>query len=391
MPRIILVFASAATATANVAGLPSIARAAREAAIAARYAPDAYEVVLAVSDGQLDDSWCNAEIARLAPGLQRSVTATTELAPAPGDLWLAGEALISAGSILEALRANRDGMTHPLFALEAKEVFQFHAKEGPAGLDNLLYQSGKQIVRGTVKHGDGIVSRYFNRPISTRITGVLLQSRIVRPVQATAVAALTAVVMFFCLISGSYGGLIAGAIFFQVASVIDGVDGEIARATFRTSKRGATLDSLTDAATNLAFLVGLGLSLARQGAEDAARLGMMGFACLSIGLVLLGVHATLSGRPINFDALKHIVRQHQSPLADWVIWLTMRDFLALASAAMVVLGLGHTFLHLFAVGSCLWLLTVIFFGFVNVFGLRAPIGNWFRSKLRRGNVGRSDL
>jgi CDP-L-myo-inositol myo-inositolphosphotransferase len=297
-----------------------------------------------------------------------SVTATTELAPAPGDLWFAGEALLSADSILEAIRANGDGMTHSSFALEAEEVLRFHAKEGPLGLDDLLYKSSKQIIRDTVKHSDGIVSRHFNRPISTRITGVLLQGRTVRPVHATAVAALTAVLMFLCLISGTHAGLIAGAILFQVASVIDGVDGEIARATFRTSRRGATLDSLADAATNLAFLVGLSLSLAQQGFEDAEKLGMMGFACLSTGLVLLGIHATLSGRPINFDALKHIVKQHQSPLADWVVWLTMRDFLALASAAMVVLGLGHTFLQLFVLGSGLWLLTVVVFGSLTFLG-----------------------
>jgi CDP-L-myo-inositol myo-inositolphosphotransferase len=158
--------------------------------------------------------------------------------------------------------------------------------------------------------------------------------------------------------------LIAGAILFQAASVLDGVDGEIARATFRTSASGATLDSLTDALTNMGFLIGLGINLHLQGFGHALVLGLAGFGFLGIGLAVLGLHTLRTGKSVNFDALKQVVRRYQSPLADWVVWLTMRDFLALASAVMVVLGLASTLLVVFAGGTFLWLLAVLSFAAV---------------------------
>jgi len=48
-----------------------------------------------------------------------------------------------------------------------------------------------------------------------------------------------------------------GALLFQAASMFDGVDGEIARATYRTSRSGAALDSAIDAATNFAAMLGI--------------------------------------------------------------------------------------------------------------------------------------
>lgn len=361
MNRIVLIFASAKTAATNLAGVPAIARAIREAASAAQSVPKYCEIVLALPDGRLDDSYCKDEIARLAPGAKISWAATAALTPVAGDLFFAGELQVSEAILVDALRPDRPSTNLAESDHSLDAVLQFYEEQGHSGLTHYLRDADREIVRDLVKPSDGIVSRYLNRPISTRISSGLLQFRAVRPIHATAVAALTASLMFGCLISGSYFGLIVGAILFQVASVIDGVDGEIARATFRTTARGATLDSLTDAATNLAFLMGLGIGLAQQGADDTSLLGVWGFACLGTGLVLLGGHATRSGRPVNFDALKHVVRQQHSALGEWIIWLTMRDFLALGSAIMVILGFGHTFLQLFLVGSFLWLIAAIGF------------------------------
>ncbi|KAB7648362.1 CDP-alcohol phosphatidyltransferase family protein [Polymorphobacter fuscus] len=387
MPRIILVFASTETATANVAGLPSIARAAREADLAAQQFTNCCDIILAVSGRSFLDSWSLEEIARLVPGVENCPTLTADLVPAPGDLWLAGELLTPAETILNCLRLNREGPNRLSCVSEPDRIQCFHAKQGPTGLATLLDAAGRDIVRATIKSSDGIVSRHFNRPISTRITRLLLPYRAVRPIHATAAAALIALAMFYCLISGSYAGLMAGAILFHIASVIDGVDGEIARATFRTSKMGATLDSLTDAITNLAFLTGLGLGLTYQGAENAALTGMIGFACLSTGLVLLGGVAAFSGRPINFDALKCVVRQSRTQAANWIVWLTMRDFLALTGALMVVFGFGQRFLQLFAIGSCLWLIAVVALVTVDSASARTPMQRQLRSRGRAHRSG----
>lgn len=370
MLRMIFVFASAETAAANVAGVPAIARVAREAAFAGQGLPDCRGILFILPGGCLDDDWCGAEIARLAPGLQTCFIATEQFVPAAGDLCFAGELLLSAETIVTAVHQETASPVKTLTADTLTEVLRFHSQQGSAGLMDHLRQSGRAIVRNTAKASDGIVSRHLNRSISTRISMILLQSRHVRPIHATAAAALTALVMFVCLASGTYVGLMTGAILFQVASVIDGIDGEIARATFRESRLGATLDSLTDAATNLAFLLGLGLSLVQQGADNALALGLAGFACMGTGLALLGGHAAISGRAVNFDALKHVVRRQHAFLGDWLIWLTMRDFLALASAVMVLLGFGYAFLKLFAFGSLIWLMAAMAFVLHDAFAFR---------------------
>ena len=361
MPRIILAFTSAQAAATNVAGVPAIARAAREAVLAAQSMPTYCEVVLVLPEGRLDDPWCCTELTRLAPSLDGRLCQTAALTHTAGDHWFAGELLVEAEQIVAAICADGVPSRSEKLAHGLAGVARFHREQSLSGIAARLRLAGAQIVRKTVKQSDGIVSRYLNRPISTRITRMLLGWRGVRPIHATALSALTALLMFTCLVSGTYPGLIAGAILFQVASVLDGIDGEIARATFRTSTIGATIDSLTDAATNLAFVTGLGFSLAQQGADNAAMVGVAGTASLGLGFALLGKSAAISGRPVNFDALKHLLRRRQSRLSDWIIWLTMRDFLALLGAVMVLLGLGDIFLQTLVAGSCLWLLSVAAF------------------------------
>src|SRR3954464_3997201 len=114
------------------------------------------------------------------------------------------------------------------------------------------------LLSTTGKAADGWVSRRLNRPISRALSAFLLQRLpAARPAHATALTALTALLMFACLMLGGGWGLVAGGILFHVASVLDGVDGEIARATYRASPRGAVLDSAVDMGTNLLFYLGL--------------------------------------------------------------------------------------------------------------------------------------
>src|SRR3954463_14276987 len=130
--------------------------------------------------------------------------------------------------------------------------------EGPA----VAPPSSWEIVRATGKAGDGLVSRWLTRPISQRITMVMLAIPVARPIHVTIFNALLALAMVPILLAGGEPGLIVGGLLFQTASILDGVDGEMARATFRTSAEGATLDSAVDIATNLLFVSALTVHLA---------------------------------------------------------------------------------------------------------------------------------
>jgi CDP-L-myo-inositol myo-inositolphosphotransferase len=52
-------------------------------------------------------------------------------------------------------------------------------------------------------------------------------------------------------------------VFFQVFSILDGCDGEIARAKFMESERGRQLDDLFDVLSNILLVLGLGFGLSR--------------------------------------------------------------------------------------------------------------------------------
>lgn len=235
----------------------------------------------------------------------------------------------------------------------------------PAGLARLRSQGEpaalieRRIVRATAKPGDGIVSRHINRPISQAISRVLLRQPWIRPVHATWGTALLAVAMVVTLLLGTRGGLIAGALLFQAASVFDGVDGEIARATFRTSPQGARLDSLIDAATNFACVGGVALNLQMQGITDAALAGAAGLAMLVTGLTVIGLRSRDNADGLTFNAVKVHFSQRRSRVMQWLTWLTMRDFFAFAGAVLIVAGLAHFALYAFAIVAAGWLIVVI--------------------------------
>jgi len=360
MRKIVVCFASEQTAIARVAALPLAARAMREASIAAQSLPDKPNIQLLFFDGRLRSDWCRDEIDRLVPGGSNNIVTLDGLYNGPTDIFIAGECLHDANVIEASMHSHvilseqygvADNVNGMLKHYETIAVDDFRAE---------AHKLSKAVLRSTIKPSDGIVSRKINRPMSMTISGVLLRSDHIRPIHATALNALAAIAMLICFLTGSYTGMIMGAILFQTASMLDGVDGEIARATFRTSDFGASLDSITDAATNLSFIVGLGISLYLQDIDQAITLALIGSVCLGLGMFLLGRNAVTSGEHVNFDGLKHMVRQKNIPFADWLIWITMRDFLALASAVMVVLGWGIVFLKIFAVGAILWLLVALF-------------------------------
>ena len=106
------------------------------------------------------------------------------------------------------------------------------------------------------KTDDGPVARYLNRPLSTRISGVLARY----PITPNHIS----VFSFFCsllaaglFITGGYPALALGGLLAQFASVIDGSDGEIARLKFQSSKYGGWLDAVLDRYADAFLLFGL--------------------------------------------------------------------------------------------------------------------------------------
>jgi CDP-L-myo-inositol myo-inositolphosphotransferase len=109
--------------------------------------------------------------------------------------------------------------------------------------------------RSLVKPEDGPVSRLLNRPVSTRLS---MASAALRPSPdlVSAIALLLGIVAAVLLGSGAG---IAGGVLVQLASVVDGMDGELARLQLRARPLGAFLDGIADRLADAAIVGGLGV------------------------------------------------------------------------------------------------------------------------------------
>lgn len=110
----------------------------------------------------------------------------------------------------------------------------------------------KRAVKGS---GDGLVSRLLNRRVSTWCSGFLVNY--LTPNLATFLTSLLGLIAALLL----FWNAKAAAILYQLSSMLDGMDGEIARASVRETPFGGWLDSVLDRIVDFAFLLGLYLLL----------------------------------------------------------------------------------------------------------------------------------
>jgi len=106
------------------------------------------------------------------------------------------------------------------------------------------------------KDTDGPVSQILNRPISLRITKLLLKTRIT-PNQISILSTVIGLVGASFFFSGEYFYLILGGILIHIHSIVDGCDGEVARLKLRQTKYGGWLDSVLDRYVDAAIIFGL--------------------------------------------------------------------------------------------------------------------------------------
>jgi len=100
---------------------------------------------------------------------------------------------------------------------------------------------------------DGYVSRYINRRISDPIAKLLARTRIT-PNQISWATFGLAVLSFLSFI---YNWNIAGGLLAQLSSIIDGVDGSLARLKSMSSAFGGFLDSILDRYADILIMLGL--------------------------------------------------------------------------------------------------------------------------------------
>ena len=230
------------------------------------------------------------------------------------------------------------------------------------------------LLRDTSKPQDGFVSRFLNRPISRAISRYLLKSSITPSVWTSSICSLP-IAAFLFLQRGDYPGFVIGAALFQVYSILDGCDGEIARAKYLESDSGRRFDTLCDVFGSLLFAIGLGLGLSqlhRFGRHNSLYLGE-GISC---ALMIAANEWLLRNPKIETDFasnaltntlyLRHRAMIQRSgvlflgeKLVWWLFQLTKRDVAIILFLVLAIAGHPQWILHLWTAVTAVSLLLAL--------------------------------
>jgi phosphatidylglycerophosphate synthase len=200
------------------------------------------------------------------------------------------------------------------------------------------------------KPQDGFVSQFLNRPISRRITSFLLKFPIHPNTWTISIFVLPLIASVF-LVRGDYGSIVVGAAIFQLFSILDGCDGEIARAKNLESKFGERLDYFCDFTASLLYVLALGLGLHRS------REGVVCAVLITANELFLRVgksKMTVGSSELHESFYtRHRAMIGHSGLLNfgerfvwWLFQLTKRDMAILVFLMLALLGLADWILHL---------------------------------------------
>jgi len=172
------------------------------------------------------------------------------------------------------------------------------------------------------------------------------------------------------LVRGDYTGFVAGSALFQLINILDGCDGEIARAKYLDSERGRRLDALCDFVANLIFVLCLGVGLFRQPSVSAN----IRFVYLLESLITFFLMARGVGRyimPLVARDTTRVVSRRQEDfdvagrffgraLAAVIFQITQRDVIYFVFLLLAIAGRASWILHIVFAFSVISLLFRLF-------------------------------
>ncbi|MSU41548.1 MAG: CDP-alcohol phosphatidyltransferase family protein [Pedosphaera sp.] len=212
--------------------------------------------------------------------------------------------------------------------------------------DDLSFAQAEEALWDSMgSSSDGVVDRYFNRPVGRLFSKVLIHTP-VTPNQVSVFATLLGVAAAWLCLAGTHERLLLGAVLLQFSAVIDCVDGDIARVLHKETPAGKWIDIVGDQVVHLCLFLALGFGLATRPelATTAKALGLVAAvgAVVSFAVVLRGMlRGGASGR-----------------LQALVDKTTNRDF-SVVLLALAIVDRVEWFLWMAAIGThCFWLLAL---------------------------------
>ena len=231
-------------------------------------------------------------------------------------------------------------------------------------IDNLFEACRKPV--------DGIVSRHLNRHVS-----IFVSKRIVNwsvsPNTITLLTLVLAVASALTTARATYGWMLIGAALLQLNSILDGVDGELARVRFQHSKLGQWLDTVCDDVANTGFYAALTYA-SFQIPSVPEWVAWSGVAGVVLSMVTMATYYAELIRLGSGDFYALDVGQEQERTGLWhrinrgARYVTKRDFFVFAFFVAALIGILPYVLPVVAAGTVATAVT----------GIRITFRRWAR-------------
>jgi phosphatidylglycerophosphate synthase len=213
------------------------------------------------------------------------------------------------------------------------------------------------------KDVDGVVSRHLNRYISLSISRAIAATGI-KPNHISIVTfSLGVLAAVFAAMGGFWWFVLAG-VTYQLNSIIDGVDGELARVKYEFSLLGEWLDTLSDDTKDVLFYAGLAVGCFKMGDfpiagfDASAWLWLGGIAVAGKLISMVAYYTWLiankRGDLLAFEWSFEEEQEEPSALAGALSnlkYLTKNDFIVFLAMLMSFVGLLPYFLFIIAPGQ----------------------------------------
>ncbi len=244
-------------------------------------------------------------------------------------------------------------------------------------------QAEQRLYRSFIKTTDGWFSKHLNRRLSLAIT-----RRIVHlPLHPNTITFFTLLIGLASGWSAAQGRLVllaAGGILFQIASILDGVDGEVARAKLLHSRLGEWLDTVCDDLTNAIFILGVTVGMYRM-APDLwwLALGLGSLVVYAVTLWIMYRRLIVDQRQPSLLAFQEEIRRpgyRPQGIKAWLVSLQpliKRDFYGYAFMLCGLLGIPKLLIGGWSIGAFLTL------GFISTEWRTSSLGNAFGKILRK--------
>lgn len=279
---------------------------------------------------------------RLARAAELGIEVSTErtVAAARRQLLIEGSVLVEARDVERVVAENgqlisADGSPLPV-AMSGSDANPIVAEGIAIAVTDAVSArlAEQQLWTSLGSSADGVVDRYFNRPVGRRFSKLLVHKPI-SPNQVSIVSILIGVAAAPFFVRANF---LVGALLLQLSAIIDCVDGDLARVLFKQSRLGKWLDLLGDQVVHVSVFAAIGLGVARI---DPATPALLLGASAAVGVLL--------SLPPLIRALRQPATQRSPLLSRLIEAAANRDF-SILLLILALVGRMDVFLWLAGIG-----------------------------------------